>query len=122
MEHVDPTSECHYPGIHDLCTQHKTWLWIYGKTPKFSVEKSFHNPQTGAKLHLRLVIEKGLIIEAELTGDIDSQSLDIVRSCVLDSKVWPRDEHEEETLVKRSRTSEERDLLLWISRCLHHIL
>jgi len=36
---VDPWQETQYPGISELETELRSWSWVYGRTPKFTVEK-----------------------------------------------------------------------------------
>lgn len=38
---IDPTDETQFPGIHSKANELRTWEWVYGKTPKFSVQTSF---------------------------------------------------------------------------------
>ncbi|XP_042551315.1 lipoyltransferase 1, mitochondrial [Dipodomys spectabilis] len=39
---INPTDETLFPGIKSKAKELQTWEWIYGKTPKFSVNTSFN--------------------------------------------------------------------------------
>jgi hypothetical protein len=55
-----------FPGIHERCVDLQRWDWIFGKTPKFTIEQEVKIPDVSAtyKLH----ISKGLISRVDLEG------------------------------------------------------
>ncbi|XP_067629150.1 lipoyl amidotransferase LIPT1, mitochondrial isoform X2 [Eurosta solidaginis] len=56
---INPTEKW-FPGINDLRTEFNSWNWIYGKTPKFSVEKELllKDGDKQYKIILIVVVEK----------------------------------------------------------------
>ena len=38
---IDPTDESKFPGITAIITRLKSWDWIFGKTPPFTISRSF---------------------------------------------------------------------------------
>ena len=54
--------------IEKLATEKfRTWEWNYGYSPKYTFRNEIEID--GKKLSIRLVVEKGLIVEAEIEGD-----------------------------------------------------
>ncbi|XP_071956298.1 lipoyl amidotransferase LIPT1, mitochondrial-like [Antedon mediterranea] len=39
LYYVDPTDEKSWPGIEDMKEKLKSWKWVFGKSPRFSVER-----------------------------------------------------------------------------------
>ncbi|KAM4797130.1 lipoyl amidotransferase LIPT1, mitochondrial [Rhinophrynus dorsalis] len=60
---IDPQDESLFPGIAQKKKELCTWEWIYGKTPKFGVNTSFHIlfNHSFIDIHLSLNIKNGLI-------------------------------------------------------------
>ncbi|XP_007253176.3 lipoyltransferase 1, mitochondrial [Astyanax mexicanus] len=56
---VDPSVEDLMPGIHDMAAELKTWEWVYGRTPKFSICTSF--TVEGANVALDMDIKNGVV-------------------------------------------------------------
>lgn len=56
---INPTEKW-FPGIGDLRTEFNSWEWIYGKTPKFSVEKELFlkDQDKEHKMILNVQVEK----------------------------------------------------------------
>ncbi|XP_018791088.1 PREDICTED: lipoyltransferase 1, mitochondrial [Bactrocera latifrons] len=65
---INPTEKW-FPGIGNLRTEFKSWEWIYGKTPKFSVEKEIFlkDQDKEHKMILNVQVEKGLIHNVTIT-------------------------------------------------------
>ncbi|XP_039954225.1 lipoyltransferase 1, mitochondrial [Bactrocera tryoni] len=65
---INPTEKW-FPGIGNLRTEFKSWEWIYGKTPKFSVEKEIFlkDQDKEHKMVLNVQVEKGLIHNVTIT-------------------------------------------------------
>lgn len=65
---INPTEKW-FPGIDDLRTEFNSWEWIYGKTPKFSVEKELFlkDQNKEHKMILNVQVEKGLIHDVTIT-------------------------------------------------------
>ncbi|XP_075706437.1 lipoyl amidotransferase LIPT1, mitochondrial [Rhinoderma darwinii] len=55
---VDPRDETLFPGITQKKKELYTWDWIYGKTPKFEVQKAFH------------ILHKDLVVDVNLSMSI----------------------------------------------------
>ncbi|XP_072513553.1 lipoyl amidotransferase LIPT1, mitochondrial [Salminus brasiliensis] len=56
---VDPSVDDLMPGIHKLAAELKTWEWVYGRTPKFSICTSF--VVEGANVGLDMDIKNGIV-------------------------------------------------------------
>uniref|UniRef100_UPI00398F408A lipoyl amidotransferase LIPT1, mitochondrial n=1 Tax=Pristiophorus japonicus TaxID=55135 RepID=UPI00398F408A len=60
---IDPKDNLALPGVNKFTQELKSWDWIYGRTPKFSVSHSFsmdHNV-SGAEVKLNMSINHGRI-------------------------------------------------------------
>lgn len=57
---VDPGSEVLLPGIHKMTSDLKSWDWVYGKTPRFSICTSF-TVDVHANVGLELDIKNGIV-------------------------------------------------------------
>ena len=71
---VDPWQESQYPGISDLETELRSWNWVYGKTPRFTVEKlvPVETKQTDS-ITLAVSVSKGKISGVTLHHDTTSK-------------------------------------------------
>ncbi|XP_054739653.1 lipoyltransferase 1, mitochondrial [Anastrepha obliqua] len=65
---INPTEKW-FPGIDDLRTEFTSWEWIYGRTPKFSVEKELFLKDNDKqhKIILNVEVEKGIINDVTIT-------------------------------------------------------
>uniref|UniRef100_W8CD76 Lipoyltransferase 1, mitochondrial n=1 Tax=Ceratitis capitata TaxID=7213 RepID=W8CD76_CERCA len=65
---INPTEKW-FPGITDLRTEFNSWEWIFGKTPKFTVEKDLFlkDQDKQHKMILNVQVEKGLINDVSIT-------------------------------------------------------
>ncbi|XP_066563026.1 lipoyl amidotransferase LIPT1, mitochondrial [Amia ocellicauda] len=70
---IDPTDEISLPGIRRMAQDLKTWEWVYGKTPKFSVRSGFEvrDGSSSSSAALRMGVRNGLIesCRVELPAD-----------------------------------------------------
>ncbi|XP_025724776.1 lipoyl amidotransferase LIPT1, mitochondrial [Callorhinus ursinus] len=53
---INPTDETLFPGINNKATELQTWEWIYGKTPKFSINTSFNVLYEQSHLEIKIFI------------------------------------------------------------------
>ena len=88
IQSVDPLDESIFPGIGDLQIDLQSWNWIFGKTPKFSVEKKFsidsvNDDAIAASFHVVVNLDKGRItsVSVRLIGDENSSAESIIESC-----------------------------------------
>ncbi|KAL4656948.1 hypothetical protein GN956_G3953 [Arapaima gigas] len=60
---VDPTHELCHPGINGIAQELQTWDWVFGKTPKFTLETSLevHYEARSSKVHLHMDVKNGII-------------------------------------------------------------
>ncbi|XP_069828500.1 lipoyl amidotransferase LIPT1, mitochondrial [Dendropsophus ebraccatus] len=91
---VDPRDEILFPGItqkkKDLCT----WDWIYGKTPKFQVQKSFQilYEDIVVDVHLSMSIKNGYIETCSVAVPshwLTDQQCHVLQSSLEGSKFCP---------------------------------
>ena len=124
VEQLEVTDEQQFPGLETFYKSHQSWDWIFGKTPKFSVSRSFHRPKRGSPffLDIDLTVDRGLITEAKLSGSIYQLLLRRVEEHIVGSKIWPRGNYEKQKLMELGETEQERDQLSWISQCFNNIL
>ncbi|KAL2087810.1 hypothetical protein ACEWY4_016638 [Coilia grayii] len=63
VHEVDPGDEDCWPGIQKMAEELRTWEWVYGRTPKFSVCTDFHVHvgSSNAKVTFNLDIKHGII-------------------------------------------------------------
>ncbi|TMW42988.1 hypothetical protein DOY81_011930 [Sarcophaga bullata] len=60
---VNPTEKW-FPGIEELRKEFSSWEWIFGKTPKFAVEKELAlkaDDEKQLKMKLTVEVDKGLM-------------------------------------------------------------
>jgi lipoyltransferase 1 len=65
---INPTEKW-FPGLKDLRENFESWDWRFGRTPKFSVQKTVQLKADDAKqleMKLNVVVEKGLIADINL--------------------------------------------------------
>lgn len=65
---INPTEKW-FPGLNELRENFASWDWRFGKTPKFSVQKSVQLKSEGDQQHemkVKVDVEKGLIQEISL--------------------------------------------------------
>lgn len=54
---INPSDETLFPGINSKAKELQTWDWIYGKTPKFSINTSFHVLHEQSSLEIKVFID-----------------------------------------------------------------
>ena len=52
--------------------KYRTWDWIFGYSPKYRFKNTFQAPK--GEIAINLLVEKGLLVEVEVTGDISETS------------------------------------------------
>ena len=71
IENVDPYDEITFPGISSLDTELRSWNWIFGRTPKFAVEKRFLvddsvTRDSAIEINLVIFLDKAKIVRVEV--------------------------------------------------------
>lgn len=61
---VDPSVDDLMPGIHEMAAELKTWEWIYGRTPKFSICTSF--VAEGTSIGLNIDVKNGIVEKCDM--------------------------------------------------------
>ncbi|XP_070209525.1 lipoyl amidotransferase LIPT1, mitochondrial-like isoform X2 [Littorina saxatilis] len=135
---VDPTDESQFPGVGSIQRRLRSWDWVFGMTPAFSITriftKSFPQSNTGHSHHslrIQLFIEKGTVrkLDLNLSGeasggasvdglpfrlldvvDIDGEKLEARRL----RAVWERWRQR----VREMEGEADYDLLVWGLDCL----
>lgn len=54
---INPTDETLFPGINSKAKELQTWEWIYGKTPKFSINTSLNVLHEQSPLEIKVFID-----------------------------------------------------------------
>ncbi|XP_039723080.1 lipoyl amidotransferase LIPT1, mitochondrial isoform X1 [Pteropus medius] len=54
---INPKDETQFPGINSKAKELQTWEWIYGKTPKFSVNTSFNVSHGQSHLEIKVFLD-----------------------------------------------------------------
>lgn len=68
---INPTEEW-FPGLTQIYNDLRSWEWIYGKTPKFSLKRSFPLLNSNKNdVNVKINVENGLVngMNLELSGD-----------------------------------------------------
>uniref|UniRef100_A0A0B6ZNP8 BPL/LPL catalytic domain-containing protein n=1 Tax=Arion vulgaris TaxID=1028688 RepID=A0A0B6ZNP8_9EUPU len=76
LRYVDPLNETEFPGVLDIRKRLQSWDWIYGKTPKFSLCRTFTGHDFEGvicTLKVNIEIEKGNVVL--MTVHLDHQKL-----------------------------------------------
>ncbi|XP_058802812.1 lipoyltransferase 1, mitochondrial [Phymastichus coffea] len=66
---INPTEDW-FPGIEKLTEEFRSWAWVYGKTPKFTITRLLEAPTSGGQNHvLKLIIEveRGIVQDIKMT-------------------------------------------------------
>lgn len=68
--HVDPHDESVFPGLSQAAAELRSWEWMFGKTPKFSIQTILKLMDDGSLSHssgqLQLTVKNGVIESCEL--------------------------------------------------------
>jgi lipoate-protein ligase A len=84
--------------------KYSTWEWNYGYSPDYMLKNRFE--LSGHKINITFRVKKGLIVEAELSGDIFREpSVKKLESILLQQR------HEEETLKQIINQSDLKNIL-----------
>uniref|UniRef100_H3CM74 Lipoyltransferase 1 n=1 Tax=Tetraodon nigroviridis TaxID=99883 RepID=H3CM74_TETNG len=72
---VDPDDKSAFPGLTQTAAELRSWEWMFGKTPQFSVQATLDLVEDGSLAHgsgrLRMTIKKGVIESCELDVPAD---------------------------------------------------
>ena len=66
---INPTEDW-YPGIEKLSEEFRSWAWIYGKSPKFTVTRMLETPLPNGSRHLLklfIEVEHGIVQDIKMT-------------------------------------------------------
>ncbi|XP_067889459.1 lipoyltransferase 1, mitochondrial isoform X1 [Heterodontus francisci] len=91
---IDPKYNLMLPGIDKFTQELKSWDWIYGRTPKFSISHSFsvdHN-LSGAEVKLNMCINRGTIESCNIevfTDRLPSAMCDQLASDLIGNRFCP---------------------------------
>ncbi|XP_075054153.1 lipoyl amidotransferase LIPT1, mitochondrial [Mixophyes fleayi] len=93
---VDPSEETCFPGISQKKLQLCTWEWIYGKTPKFEVVKSFQilHKNSIIDVHLSMCIKNGYIDSCSIVLPhhwLPEQQCNELQNSLVGGKFCPRE-------------------------------
>lgn len=69
FQYINP-SENWFPGIDKFINEFRSWDWNFGKTPKFTVTRTFDIPAHDGKMHrlnLSLEIQNGIVEEIRMS-------------------------------------------------------
>ncbi|XP_063809423.1 lipoyl amidotransferase LIPT1, mitochondrial isoform X2 [Pseudophryne corroboree] len=93
---VDPSDETIFPGISQKKMQLCTWEWIYGKTPKFEVVKSFQilYKDSVVGVHLSISIKNGFIQSCSIVLPshwLPEQLINELQNSLVGSKFCPHE-------------------------------
>lgn len=61
--------------------KYRTWDWIFGYSPKYRFKNKFQTPK--GEIAINLLVEKGLLVEVEITGAISETSGQQIKGALL---------------------------------------
>ena len=61
--------------------KYRTWDWIFGYSPKYRFKNKFQAPK--GEIAINLLVEKGLLVEVEITGAISETSARQIKEALL---------------------------------------
>ncbi|KAM4047055.1 lipoyl amidotransferase LIPT1, mitochondrial [Anomaloglossus baeobatrachus] len=119
---VHPSDEAFFPGITQKIKELCTWDWIYGKTPKFDIQKTFQIFHKGIVVdgHLSISIKNGCIESCSLVLPshwLSEQSCSELQDSLVGSKFCPREIIFLVTTLLRSCPDEEDVHTKWNMLC-----
>ncbi|XP_052802394.1 lipoyltransferase 1, mitochondrial-like isoform X1 [Mya arenaria] len=89
ITNVNPLDEIMFPGVTKHAEELMTWGWIYGKTPHFTIQRTFTYTASDSDesvLNVSLTVGKGRICNVELTTvhcpEIDAQYFLQLKGCI----------------------------------------
>lgn len=72
---VDPDDKSAFPGLNQAAAELRSWEWMFGKTPKFSVQATLDLTEDRSLAHssgqLQMTIKNGVIESCELDVPAD---------------------------------------------------
>lgn len=72
---VDPDDESAFPGLGQAAAELRSWEWMFGKTPKFSIQATLklldHRKFSHSSGQLQMTIKNGVIESCELDVPAD---------------------------------------------------
>ena len=120
---MDPHLEKDFPGIRKMTEALEQWDWIYGKTPKFTVLRSFSKryENTNINSDISLEINKGRItnIEVELNSALDIGEQDILarmKARLVGKRFWF--EEIDPVLLEYQNDTYSTSTIKWICSCI----
>ncbi|XP_053409159.1 lipoyltransferase 1, mitochondrial-like [Mercenaria mercenaria] len=136
VQTVDPHDMDLFPGVDNHLTELKSWEWIFGKTPPFSIQRTFHGKtETMNILNVNVDITKGRIHNLQLkelnvlnAKDIDSRVFLMLRIEIEDTKLCPNEVRKSLSKVKMEwiadqlYTVDTREYLDWLLQCVMETL
>ncbi|XP_053376147.1 lipoyltransferase 1, mitochondrial-like [Mercenaria mercenaria] len=136
VQTVDPHDTNLFPGVDNHLTELKSWEWIFGKTPPFSIQRTFHGKtETMNILSVNVDITKGRIHNLQLkelnvlnSKDIDSRVFLTLRIGIEDTKLCPNEVRKSLSKVKMEwiadqlYTVDTREYLDWLLQCVMETL
>lgn len=74
---MDPQNEDSFPGVGALSSSLREWAWIYGKSPKFSIKRSFVSNFNSKEntCDIDIHTDKGKIVNCHITVTGGTQCL-----------------------------------------------
>ncbi|XP_062566215.1 lipoyltransferase 1, mitochondrial-like [Saccostrea cucullata] len=66
IEWIDPGDEASFPGVTQIRQASEDWEWIFGRTPKFTLDRKFTSNKLKAELSVIFNFDKGRIISSEI--------------------------------------------------------
>ncbi|XP_006887852.1 PREDICTED: lipoyltransferase 1, mitochondrial isoform X2 [Elephantulus edwardii] len=93
---INPADETLFPGINNKAKELQTWEWIYGKTPKFSINTTFHvlDGQSHFEINVYVDIKNGRIQVCNIEAPdhwLPLEVCDKLNSGFIDSKFCPNE-------------------------------
>ncbi|XP_049712519.1 lipoyltransferase 1, mitochondrial isoform X2 [Elephas maximus indicus] len=91
---INPADEMLFPGINSKAKELQTWEWIYGRTPKFSINTSFSvlDGQSHVEIKVHVDIKNGRILACNIKAPdhwLPPEVCDKLNSRFIDSKFCP---------------------------------
>ncbi|CAL1540194.1 unnamed protein product [Lymnaea stagnalis] len=87
FQDINPNNESNFPGITGILQRLQSWEWVYGKTPNFSINRTFVGPICSMEkfsLKVSINVEKGAIslttLELENADSIDRHLSDFTQT------------------------------------------
>ena len=116
FQFVDPTNSKHFPSLIECYREMTSWEWIYAKTPKFTIKRSFKFEST--KFQVIIQVHKGVIDSIDIATSSEdnllfSSAIDAVLDKLLGTRFWPEDVVD--SLKRVEVTAEDMDLKWLIS-------